>query len=427
MPTQLKKALSSVHLWALAVGLVISGEYFGWNYGWGVAGTIGFLIATIIVTVLYVCFIFSFTELNSRIPDAGGPFAFSQAAFGPVMGLISGYATLVEFVFAPPAIAFALGSYVHFLNPAIPVLATAIAAYVIFTFINWLGIKESANFNMVITVLAILELLLLMSLLFPHYQTANFIRHNDHVNIEGIFKALPFAVWLYLGIEGVAMVSEEVKDPKKNIQRGYLIGMFTLVFLALGVMILCGGIGDWRTLSNLDYPLPEAVSQVMGRSSTWTQLFAGIGLFGLVASFHGIIIGYSRQIFALSRARLLPGILSRVNKKHQTPHMALIAGGLVGLICLLTGTTNTVIIISALGAVFMYAISMLCLLRLRKIQPVTDSYQTPFYPAFPIIALVLSVVCLIAIIVYNLVLSLFFFGILAIILFVFIIKRRNSK
>src|SRR5678810_1278005 len=143
----LKKVLTPVHLWALAVGLVISGEYFGWNYGWSVAGTMGFLIATILITILYITFIFSFTELTTSIPQAGGPFSYAYKAFGAMGGLIAGYATLIEFVFAPPAIAFALGSYVHFLHSSIPVMYTAIGCYIIFTIINLLGIKESAVFN----------------------------------------------------------------------------------------------------------------------------------------------------------------------------------------------------------------------------------------------------------------------------------------
>ena len=78
---QLKKVLTPIHLWALGVGMVISGEYFGWNYGWNSAGTLGFLMATVVVAILYITFIFSYTELSTSIPHAGGPFAFAYKAF----------------------------------------------------------------------------------------------------------------------------------------------------------------------------------------------------------------------------------------------------------------------------------------------------------------------------------------------------------
>ena len=235
-----------MHLWALAVGLVISGEYFGWNYGWSVAGTMGFLIATIFITILYVTFIFSFTELTTSIPQAGGPFAYAYKAFGATGGLIAGYATLIEFVFAPPAIAFALGSYVHFLHSGIPVMYTAVGCYIIFTIINLLGIKESAVFNLVVTLLAVIELLIFIGIVAPAFSTENFMQDNMPFGYAGIFAAIPFAIWFYLGIEGVAMVAEEVKDPQRNIPKGYIAGIVTLVLLALAVMIFSGGIAKDR-------------------------------------------------------------------------------------------------------------------------------------------------------------------------------------
>ena len=422
----LKKVLKPIHLWGLAVGLVISGEYFGWNLGWDAAGTIGFLISTIIVTVLYICFVFSFTELTASIPHAGGPFAFAYKAFGPYGGLVAGYATLIEFVFAPPAIAFSLGSYVHFLHAVIPVMYTAVGCYVLFTLINLLGIKESAVFNLIITILAILELLLFMGVVAPNFEMKNFTADPMPHGITGIFAALPFAIWLFLGIEGVAMVAEEVKEPGKNIPKGYILGIGTLILLAMGVMILSGGIGDWHMLIKIDYPLPEAISMVMGKDHHLTKIFAGIGLFGLIASFHGLIIGYSRQIFALSRSGFLPKIFSTVNARFRTPHWALILGAVIGLISLFTGTTLIVITISALGAVVMYSISMISLMKLKKDNDFQSSFKTPFYPWFPIIALFLSLVCIGAIIYYNLMLSLIFFAGLFVALLVFRFSGKKN-
>ena len=108
--TTLKRTLGSFRLWGIAVGLVISGEYFGWSYGWSQAGTLGFMIVALAIAAMYCAFIFSFTELTTAIPHAGGPFAYAYRAFGPTGGFIAGFATLIEFVFAPPAIAMAIGA-----------------------------------------------------------------------------------------------------------------------------------------------------------------------------------------------------------------------------------------------------------------------------------------------------------------------------
>ena len=428
----LRRAIGTLQLWAIAVGMVISGEYFGWNYGWAVAGTIGFLVATVIVTILYLTFIFSYTELTTAIPDAGGPFAYASRAFGPTGGFLAGFATLVDFLMAPPAIAAALGAYAHFLNPALPVVGVAVGCYVVFIGVNLLGIKESANFSVVVTILSVVELLVFMALVAPAYKTENVLAHNESFGVGGVFAALPFAIWFYLAIEGVAMVAEEVRDPTKTIPRGYLLSIGTLVVLALGTMLLCAGAGDWRQLSQLDYPLPETLAVALGRQNSWAKVFAGLGLFGLIASFHANTLGYSRQLFALARAGYLPRFLADVNQRFQTPHWSLIAGGLVGLAALFSGTTGQIITLSVIGALGMYVVSMLSLFRLRRTEPtMARPFLTPFYPVVPAIALVLSSICLISIAWYNPGLSLIFVGLLAVswVLFRAIVMRsvRSSS
>ncbi|MBE7171018.1 MAG: ethanolamine permease [Williamsia sp.] len=407
----LKRTLRPIHLWAIAVGLVISGEYFGWNYGWGVSGTIGFLVATLIITVMYVCFIFSYTELTTSIPHAGGAFAYAYRAMGPLGGLIAGYATLIDFLLATPAIAFALGSYLHFLIPSVPVLGSALFFNVVFIMLNISGIKESAQFSVFITILAVAELLLFMGIIGPHFKPSLYLRNPLPFGWQGIFAALPYAVWFYLAIEGVAMVAEEVKDPVKNIPKGYISGLATLAFLALGVMILTGGITDWRRLSNIDYPLPEAIALVLGRDNGLTKLFSSIGLFGLIASFHGTILASSRQVFAMARSGYLPRGLSLVHRRFKTPHWAILASGVISFAALFTGTTSQVIVLSVMGAVLMYIMSMISLFILRRKEPeLVRPFRAPFYPFFPALALVLAVVCLAAMIYYNLILSCIFFA-----------------
>lgn len=241
---QLKPTLGTWQLWGIAVGLVISGEYFGWSYGWGTAGTLGFLVTTVLVAVMYTCFIFSFTELTTAIPNAGGPFAYSLRAFGTYGGMLAGLATLIEFVFAPPAIAMAIGAYLNVQFPTLDPRVAAIGAYVIFMSLNIVGVAIAATFELIVTLLAVIELLVFMGVVAPGFSVARFAANGwagsnqfGPAAISGIFAAIPFAIWFFLAIEGAAMAAEEAKDPKRTIPRAYIAGILTLVVLALGVMV----------------------------------------------------------------------------------------------------------------------------------------------------------------------------------------------
>ena len=441
--TQLKPTLGTLHLWGLAVGLVISGEYFGWSYGWGTAGTLGFLVTTLMVAVMYTCFIFSFTELTTAIPNAGGPFAYSLRAFGVTGGMIAGLATLIEFVFAPPAIAMAIGAYLNVQYPSLDPRLAAIGAYIVFMTLNILGVSIAATFELVVTILAVAELLVFMGVVAPGFSFSNFVlggwAGSDTFSlpaISGIFAAIPFAIWFFLAIEGAAMAAEEAKDPKRTIPRAYVAGILTLVVLAIGVMIFAGGVGDWRALSNINDPLPQAMKAVVGNNSNWMHMLVWIGLFGLVASFHGIILGYSRQFFALARAGFLPASLAKLSR-FQTPHRAILAGGVVGILAILSdglvnlqGMTLTaaMITMSVFGAIVMYIVSMLSLFKLRRSEPDLErSFRAPGYPIVPGIALVLAVVCLIAMVWFNLVICGIFLCLMALgALFVKVVRSRGT-
>ncbi|KAF1072849.1 MAG: putative amino acid permease YhdG [Pseudomonas citronellolis] len=427
--SQLKPTLGTLHLWGLAVGLVISGEYFGWSYGWGTAGTLGFLVTTLMVAVMYTCFIFSYTELTTSIPHAGGPFAYSLRAFGKTGGMIAGIATLIEFVFAPPAIAMAIGAYLNVQFPGLDPKWAATGAYAIFMTLNILGVSIAATFELVVTVLAVAELLVFMGVVAPGFSFSNFVLNGwagsntfNMAAVGGIFAAIPFAIWFFLAIEGAAMAAEEAKDPKNTIPRAYIAGILTLVTLAIGVMIFAGGVGDWSALSNINDPLPQAMKTVVGNNSTWMHMLVWIGLFGLVASFHGIILGYSRQFFALARAGFLPPSLAKLSR-FQTPHRAILAGGVVGVAAIFSDNLTTLqgmtltaamITMSVFGAIVMYIMSMLSLFKLRSAEPELErSFRAPGYPVVPSIALVLALVCLVAMLWYNQVVALVFLVLMA--------------
>src|SRR5688572_1928600 len=161
-------------IWGLGVGYVISGAYFGWNLGLPEGGPYGLLAATIAVTLLYVTFVLGYAELACALPRAGGVFVYTSRAFGPHVGFVGGVAQLVEYVLAPPAIAFAICSYINQLEPSLPILAIAIVAFVIFTIINIVGVKLSVAFELVLTVVAVIELLVFGLVVLPHFSWDTF-------------------------------------------------------------------------------------------------------------------------------------------------------------------------------------------------------------------------------------------------------------
>ena len=425
-PQSLKPTLGAVHLWGIAVGLVISGEYFGWSYGWASAGTLGFLITSILIAAMYTTFIFSFTELTTAIPHAGGPFAYARRAFGPTGGSIAGIATMIEFVFAPPAIAMAIGAYLNVQFPALDPKVAAVAAYLVFMTLNIVGVQIAATFELVMTILAIVELLVFMGVVSPGFSMVNFVKGGwagqDHFSaavIPAMFTSIPFAIWFFLAIEGVAMAAEEAKDPKRTIPIAYITGIITLVILAIGVMMFAGGVGDWTKLSNINDPLPQAMKAIVGDNSAWLHMLVWIGLFGLIASFHGIILGYSRQIFALAREGYMPRFLAAIHPKFRTPHRAILAGGVVGILAIFSDNlitfggqtlTANVVTLSVFGAIVMYIMSMASLFKLRKTEPNLERpFAAVFYPWFPAFALLMALVCLAAMIWANPALSVLFF------------------
>src|SRR4051812_19884312 len=260
-------------LWGLGVGYVISGMYFGWNLGLQEGGTLGLAIATFFIIILYVCFTFSYAELACAIPKAGGAFDYAKRALGTDLGFIAGLAQNIEFIFAPPAIAFAIGAYFNLFFPQLPILSIAIFVYVVFTALNILGVKAAAAFELVITIFAVGELLLFAGITFPHFQIAH-LQQGAFINgWKGVLASVPFAIWFFLGIEGVANVAEEAIQPQRTILFGFGSAIATLVLLCLLTFLSSIGVAGWQAIvyksdgSVSDSPLPLALSQIVGANN----------------------------------------------------------------------------------------------------------------------------------------------------------------
>ncbi len=459
---QLRKALGPVMLWGLGVGYVISGEYFGWNLGLPVGGTYGLLFALALVTVMYVTFVFSYTELACAIPRAGGVFVYAARGLGLGAGFLGGVAQIVEFVFAPPAIAMAIGAYVanwHWTGIDDP-RYVAVASLVVFTALNIWGVKQTAVVELVVTILAVGELLLFTGIVAPHFQAAQFTANAWPNGWTGALAAIPFAIWFYLAIEGVANAAEEAKNPQRDVVIGFGAAMLTLVVLACGVFFGAVGVGGWERVvfpaENLavgapgsavlvldatktsDSPLPLALAQVVDRGHALYQLLIGIGLLGLIASLNGIILVAGRALLEMGRVGFLPSLIGGVHARTRTPVPALLLNLLIGLPAICFLNTGALITMSAMGAVTLYIVAMAALVGLRRKEPhLARPFRAPLYPVFPAVAAAIAAMSLATMSYFNFEgasslarsITAWYFGLLAIAYayYWFVVRRRLSN
>lgn len=409
----LQRTAGPILLWGLGVGYVISGDYFGWNFGLNAGGFGGMLIATAIMATLYVTMIFAIAELATMMPVAGGPYAFARRALGPWGGYLTGLAVTVEYVVAPAVIATGIGGYVAGMFDAPPDWVQTwvpVIAYAVFVGINLLGTQTSLVVLLGITGLSVAVLLLWAVAVLPHVELSRVFdvvadpgegRWLPH-GAAGIVAALPAAGWFYLAIEGVPLAAEETRDPGKDLPRGMIAAMLSLVALSLLALVLAPAAAGSAALADSDNPLPAAAEAVLGRGVIyWTTTV--VGLAGLAASFFGIIFAYSRQIFALSRAGYFPRWLSRTNAR-KVPHWALIVPAIVGYGVIVVvervagenvKTGDLLMQIAVFAALISYVLMMVSHFVLRRRHPKLErSYRTPGYPVTPAIALVLSLVAM---------------------------------
>jgi ethanolamine permease len=197
---------------------------------------------------------------------------------------------------------------------------------------------------------------------------------------------------------------------------GFGSAILTLIILCILTFTSSVGVAGWEAIvyksdgTTSDSPLPLALGHIVGNNNLLYHLLITVGLFGLVASFHGIILAAGRSSFEFGRVRFAPAFLGKIHPGFRTPSNALLVNMAIGIIALLTGKTSEIITISVFGALTLYIVSMIALLRLRKKGPNLErSFKVPMYPVFPVIALVIAIVSFAAMTIYNLKLALIYF------------------
>ena len=365
---KLKKALTPAGIWAVAVGAVISGNYYGWNYIFSETNFTGALIAMAIAALFYIPFAFMYAELATAIPSSAGPAAYTEKAFGRGAGFFAGFSYLVESLFCTPGICIAVGAYVHTLIPACPAVVASVITYLIFLYVNCRGIESGQAVGLVVTIIGVLGCVLYAGVGLPHADFSRLSQMGDLGGIKGIFVAIPYAVWFFLAFEAGGMGAEECKNPSKDIPKAFIVAIMTLA--ACGLMMLfttAGALPKDQILMN-DAPIANVINSIFSEHSAMSILFIIIAMIGLVASLNGIIIGQSRQTYSLARCKCLPGYLGKLDK-NGTPINALLTTSVIGIVLTIIGSVDVIVVIANMGSAFMALCCFASWIKLRKSQP----------------------------------------------------------
>lgn len=372
----LRKHARVLHLWALGVAAVISGDFIGWNFGLVSGGFWGMLIATGVMTAMYVGLCASIAEMSPALPHTGGAYSFARTAMGPWGGYITGLAENMEYILTPATIVVGIGGYLGAIFGTSKSMEPLwwVLCYGIFVALNVYGIALSFRFSLFIAMASLAVLAVFWIAAAPHLDLQRWAFDVPARGIRGALSCLPFALWMYLGIEQLPLAAEESHDPKRDMPRGLFSGLATLVAAAFLTLIFSVGIAPGAAkLGAAQDPLVLSLQTLFG--AKWTRLPAAFACIGLIASFHTIIYAYGRQIYSLSRAGYFPTWLSETDPKHHTPVRALVSGSLLGLaaalVIFLSGSTSPVAAVllnmAVFGAVIAYILQMasFILLRLR--------------------------------------------------------------
>jgi ethanolamine permease len=408
----LKKPMGVLHIWALGVGVVITGAYFGWNPGLKEGGPLGMLLASLFVCALYMLWVLALAELSVAMPFAGGPLAYGRRAVGPGFGFVMGWSMFLESLFATIGTAIATGGAVYFIVGLLAdgadedlkdtvTLLGGLATVLAFALLQCAGAREQAKVMEWMTYGAIFGLVWFWIACLPGIQLERIIDPGLTAGWVGVVKAVPYAIWFLVMIETVALAPEEAHEPHRTIPRGLALAQATLIVLVVFTwFFVAAAANDYEVIGDEDtpYPLQAVYKEVWpGATHRWHLVaFAVVALFGMIASYNGMLYAISRQSFSLGRAGYLPRILGHVHPGRRTPTVSILVWSLVvaGFVVwgyFNRGALDTAVLTCNLTALVWYALAMVCLFVLRVHEPgMPRPYRVPLYPVLPALVLLMS-------------------------------------
>ena len=394
--TQQQQKLGPIHVWALGVGIVLVGEFMGWNFSVARGGSIGAIIAIWTMALMYIAIVMMTTEMSSVIPEAGGQYSMAKYILGPLAAFNVGLMVVLEYAMLEAADAVVVGNIIQSLNPELNSLPFIVLSLLFLTFMNYRGAYATLTLNFVITTLAFLSIIFLLFSTNFYDPARSLIKLKEMTNglpygFLGVLASMQFGIWFFLGIEGTAMATTECRSADRAIPIGSITGLLTLLIGGTITWFVCSGLMSADALGKSVYPLYDA-ALATGKLYVVIALFIGTML-SCLASANGCINDASRAWSALSRDTIMPNVFAAEHPKFKTPYRSILFLLPLSLVFAFTGMLDQIVTFSIFSALMVYILTAVMMIRFRKLYPmgsIKRGYIAPCHPIPAIVTIVLA-------------------------------------
>jgi basic amino acid/polyamine antiporter, APA family len=343
----------------------------------GPAAAFSFIIAGLIVLPIAM----SISELATAMPQEGGSYHLISQTLGAFPGAVVGPANWLGLIFAT---AFYLIAFARFTTEFIPIPAwiAVLAAGSFFIFINYRGAKSTGTVQYVIVALVLIVLLLFIGRGYFDVRP----EHHQPFVVEGwlaVLSAIGLIIVSYTGFEKVTTISEEIKDPSRNLPLAIIGSVVVATLLYGAVLYVLTGLVSYEQLADLENPLAQAGAEFLGGWGRTIMLIGG--LLATASSANAAILASSRINFAMGRDKLIPSWFSALHQDHGTPHRAIFVTGALSMALGFTGQTKTLAEVGSALFILSYAILATSLIAMRYRAPewYQPAFRVPLVPWLP--------------------------------------------
>jgi basic amino acid/polyamine antiporter, APA family len=305
----------------------------------------------------------SSAQLAALYPQSGGTYEYGYRVLNEWAGFAAGWMFMASKTAAAGTVALGLAGYLDALVPGLQPRVMAVGAIILFTMLNYFGVRRSSTANLMIVAVSLGALLIFVGAGAGAFRTMN-LQPFAPAGLRGTLQAAALLFFAFTGYARIATLAEEVRDPGRNIPLAIAITIGGAVLLYGAVALVAVGSIGTAAMAETAAPLYVAAQAFPAR---WVATVVAIG--GITAMLGVILsqlLGLSRMAFAMARNGDLPAGLAYVHPRFGSPARAVLLIGAVAAVVAATGTLRGVAAAASFTILVYYGIANVAALRMPQ-------------------------------------------------------------